>query len=71
MDIAAAAINYSTLLNLAKFQYAAAAKVLDNCQYQGQAAVELIEAAGEMMEQATANMLEATEGLAAGLDILA
>ena len=71
MDLISAAVNLNASLALAKVQYAVAAKVLDNAHYQGQAAVELIEAAAQLMEQASAEMLNATEGLSASLDVLA
>ena len=71
MDLVSAAVNLSTALALSKVQYAVAAKVLDTADQQGQAAVELIEAAAEMMDQATADMLEAAEQLGASLDVMA
>jgi len=71
MDLVSAAVNLNAAVALSKVQYAAAAKILDVADQQGQAAVELIEAAAEMMDQATADMLEVAEQLGASIDVMA
>ncbi|HUW82067.1 MAG TPA: hypothetical protein VMZ31_04625 [Phycisphaerae bacterium] len=71
MDLVSAVVNFSAALALSQVQYAVAAKILDVADQQGQAAVELIEAAAEMMDQATTDMLGAAEQLGASLDVMA
>jgi hypothetical protein len=55
--------------NLAsKVQFAVAKKVLQNQQYQGNAAVKLIEAAGRSAQQGGDALVAAATGLGGGLD---
>ena len=70
MDLTAAAVNLTAADSMVKLQYALAAKMLQTTEVQGQAAVKLIEAAGQMIEQASADMVAAIEGLGASLDLL-
>lgn len=71
MDLVNAAVNLKSADTMSRVQYAVARKLLDTQKLQGAAAVQLIEAAGEISSKAGDALVAAATGLGGQLDILA
>jgi hypothetical protein len=71
MDITNAIVGLQNAKTMSRVQYAVARKMLDMQQFQGQAVVQLIEAAGKSMNQAGDAMVAAATGLGRELDTYA
>lgn len=67
-SLASAIVNYRAAASAAAVQYAVAAKALESEQFQGEAAVKLIQAAQQTLNQATA---ETAQVISHELDLLA
>jgi hypothetical protein len=70
MDMVSAAVGFKQAELTSKVQFAVARKLLENQQLQGQAAVKLIEAAGNIQQKGDALVAAAT-GLGGSLDTYA
>jgi hypothetical protein len=70
MDLVNAAVNLKHAETISKVQYAVARKLLDNQKLQGNAAVKLIQAAGEISSGAGDELVAAATGLGGSLDTL-
>ena len=64
-------INFQQAAMDSKIQFAVAAKILDNQQYQGNAAVQLIDAASNGITQAGDELTAAATGLGGQVDTYA
>jgi hypothetical protein len=69
MDLINAAVNFKQAELASKVQYAVARKILDNQQYQGDAAIKLLQAASKGTGQAGDELVAAATGLGAELDV--
>jgi hypothetical protein len=69
MDLINAAVNFKQAELASKVQYAVARKILDNQQYQGDAAIKLLQAASKGTSQAGDELVAAATGLGAELDV--
>jgi hypothetical protein len=68
MDLVNAAVNFKQAETMSRVQYAVARKLLDSQKMQGNAAVELIQAAGEIATSAGDQLVAAATGLGGSLD---
>ncbi len=71
MDITNAIVGLQSAKTMSRVQYAVARKMLDVQQFQGQAAVQLIEAAGKTMNRAGDALVAAATGLGSQVDTYA
>lgn len=71
MDLATSISNYQQAQTISQVQIAVAKKILDNQQYQGDAAVKLIQAASDGATQAGDYLVAAATGLGGQLDTYA
>ncbi len=71
MDLTTAAVNFTQATTLSSIQYAVARKILDNEQQQGNAAVELIQAASNNVSSSGDALVAAATGLGGNLDLSA
>ena len=71
MSVVSAASNLQTARIAGQIQTAVMGKALDLAEQQGQAAIDLIEAAAELMEQTTAQALEAIQPTSQAIDVQA
>lgn len=68
MDLAIGLSNLQAAKTMSQVQFAVARKVLDMQQFQGSAAIQLIEAAGKGAAQAGDALVAAATGLGSNLD---
>ena len=68
MDLTAGVIGLKQAELTSRVQYAVARKILDNQQLQGDAAIKLIEAAGETLQPSADVLTAAATGLGARID---
>jgi Putative motility protein len=67
-DLVSSIVNFNQATLASKVQYAVAKKILDSQAYQGNAAVKLIQAAGEEASNGADELATAATGLGANLD---
>ncbi len=71
MDLTSALINVKAAETASQVQMAVAARMLKTANQQGEAVLQLVEAAAETMQAAAADVAEVTVDLANGLDVYA
>jgi len=71
MDLVGAIVNFDQASNLSSVQMAVAKKILDVQQYSGNAAVQLIQAASNGIDQSGDALVAAATGLGGQLDTYA
>jgi hypothetical protein len=68
MDLTTAAVNFQQGNTLAAVQISVARKIMDMQEFQGAAAVKLIEAAGKVAAKGGDALVAAATGLGGGID---
>jgi len=71
MDLTSSIVNFDQATTMSKVQYAVAGKILDNQKLQGNAAIELINAASKGASQAGDQLVAAATGLGGQVDTYA
>jgi hypothetical protein len=71
MDLVSAIVGFDQAKTLSSAQVTVAAKVLDISKSQGNAAVQLIQAASQEIDQASSNLVAATTGVGGQLNTYA
>jgi hypothetical protein len=71
MDLVNSVVNFDQANNMAKVQYAVAAKIMQTDRDEGNAALQLVTAATDNFNQAGDAVVAAATGLGAGVDTYA
>jgi len=71
MDLTSAIVNVKAAETASQVQLAVAARMLKTANEQGEAVLQLVEAAAQGMEAAAADVAQATTELTSGVDVYA